>query len=49
MTEFFDATSAVGLEVDQRRAVETIEAAHQQRRPLDLQELHDRRADGIGP
>jgi hypothetical protein len=40
--------SAVGLEVDQRRAVEAIEAAHQQHRSLDLHQLDDRSADGIG-
>src|SRR5262245_27553845 len=41
--------AAVGLEIDQRRAVEAVQAAHQQHRPLDLDELHDRRADRIGP
>src|SRR5882672_12105442 len=40
--------SAVGLEIDERRAVEAIEPAHEQNRSLDPHELHDRRADGIG-
>ena len=41
--------AAIRFEVDQRRAVEAVEAAHQEPAALDLLQHDDRRTDRIGP
>src|SRR5450631_465200 len=41
--------AAVRLQIEQRGLVEAIEAAHQDRRALDADQLDDRGANRIGP